>query len=477
MINTTQCARSAARILVCVLFLSTDLLSEEVSVRPMNRTDPAQVHPGIVVWWGGGDPPGTLFEQLEKESSGRSIAVVTVQSELNSSLRDWCRSKNREIVTFSVTEPRLERQLRSYDAVWIEANDLSAQANVLDRIVVSTEFLKPEPAEPVISLLKSNPGRIGIGIPPNTAVVTRGRRLDIVGASDAVVCVPASVSRPADRPLALWKYKPGTEADLIALSRAAMARLGEPFPPEASGLSEVPTGSLLACGGGDLPDSIWQRFIDLAGGVESPLVVIPIATPRPDDPAPKGLDRLKRLGCLRVTVLNQHTKDDVQTEEFTEALKEAKGVWFVGGRQWKYIDAYEDFAEPLFHDVLKRGGVIGGSSAGAAVQSEYMVRGSPLGNREIIAEGYERGLNFLPGCAIDIHVTERRRLNDLIGLIRTYPRLLGIGIDEDTAIEVRGRTFTVLGERNVNIVEHENPNALTLKAGDRFDLVQRRPIQ
>ena len=261
---------------------------------------------------------------------------------------------------------------------------------------------------------------------------------------------------------------------MLELTRSAIARLGPEFPAKQPDPPEVAHGALLACGGGNLSDSIWQRFIDLAGGTDSPIVVIPIAQPNPDDPNPKDLAKLKQLGCQRVKVLNQHTRADVQSPEFVDALKAARGVWFVGGRQWKYIDAYEGTSEHLFHDVLKRNGVIGGSSAGAAVQAEYMVRGSPRGNREIMAEGYERGMNFLPGCAIDIHVAERGRLKELVSLVQTYPQVLGIGIDEDTAVEIQGSVMTVIGNRKVNIVDSRTPEPLPIKSGDRYHLVTRQ---
>src|SRR5205823_10371724 len=103
---------------------------------------------------------------------------------------------------------------------------------------------------------------------------------------------------------------------------------------------------------------------------------------------------------------------------FQEPLREAKGVWFSGGRQWRFVDAYEGtLCEKLFHDVLKRGGAIGGSSAGATIQGAYLCRGNPLGNLDIMAEGYERGFGFLPGTAIDQHFFKRNRLGDMQNLV------------------------------------------------------------
>ena len=102
-----------------------------------------------------------------------------------------------------------------------------------------------------------------------------------------------------------------------------------------------------------------------------------------------------------------------------------------------------------FHDVLRRGGVIGGSSAGATIQGAYLVRGNPLGNREMMAEGYERGFAFLPGVAIDQHFTQRKRQPDMQALKEVFPQLLGLGIDESTALIVQGQIGTVAGAGDV----------------------------
>ena len=125
--------------------------------------------------------------------------------------------------------------------------------------------------------------------------------------------------------------------------------------------------------------------------------------------------------------------------KFSESLLKAGGVWFSGGRQWRFVDAYAGtLTEKRFHEVLARGGAIGGSSAGASIQSEYMPRGHPLGNTVMAAEGYERGFGFLPGCAVDQHFFARKRTADMTGLMKKYPQYLGIGIDEGTAIVVTG---------------------------------------
>ena len=106
----------------------------------------------------------------------------------------------------------------------------------------------------------------------------------------------------------------------------------------------------------------------------------------------------------------------------------------------------------LFHDVLRRGGVIGGSSAGATILGEFLVRGHPLGNTVMMAEGYERGFALLPGAAIDQHFSQRERQPDLLPVIRRHPGMLGIGIDEGTAIVVTGTKVDVIGQHSAHFV-------------------------
>jgi cyanophycinase len=133
----------------------------------------------------------------------------------------------------------------------------------------------------------------------------------------------------------------------------------------------------------------------------------------------------------------------------------------------------------MFHDVLKRGGVIGGTSAGATIQGEYLVRGNPLTNEEMSTEGYERGFGFLPGVAIDQHFTQRERLDDMVQLKQSHPDLIGLGVDEATALIVRGTTIQVVGQHTVTVFDRNNPQAESpdisvLKSGDRYDFRKHR---
>jgi cyanophycinase len=244
-----------------------------------------------------------------------------------------------------------------------------------------------------------------------------------------------------------------------------------------------PNGALVIVGGAMRDPAIRERFIDLAGGPDAPIVVIPTAGGGQDyDEWSAGLQGWKRAGVTDITVL--HTKDRAvaDSEEFVAPLRRARGVWFNGGRQWHLADSYLDTRthEELW-GVLRRGGVIGGSSAGATIQGSYLARGDTSGNRIMMGD-HTAGLGFLKNTAIDQHVLMRNRHFDLIEIIEQRPELLGIGIDENTAIVVKGEEFQVIGAGHVAIYER---GAMLdsvglfyfLSPGDRFDLERRRALQ
>lgn len=242
-------------------------------------------------------------------------------------------------------------------------------------------------------------------------------------------------------------------------------------------------GALIIIGGGGRSQPIIQRFIELAGGPDAPLVAIPTADDQ-DDKGERIAAFLRKAGSNQVTVL--HTRDPkvADTEEFVRPLLTAKGVWLGGGRQWRMADAYlgTRVVRELFA-VLERGGAIAGSSAGATIQGSYLVRGAPEGNTIMMAPGHEVGFGFLRDSAIDQHWATRRRERDLIPVIEKHPNLLGIGLDEDTAIIVQGNRFEVMGRGPVGIYDARSESWKsetpwqTLKNGEVFDLKARTAVK
>ena len=184
-----------------------------------------------------------------------------------------------------------------------------------------------------------------------------------------------------------------------------------------------------------------------------------------------------------MTVLHTRDRAVADSEEFVKALKTARAVWFVGGRQWRLVDSYlHTRTEKEIHKLLDRGGVVAGSSAGATIQGSYLVRGAREGNTLMMAPGYEQGFDLLHKAAIDQHLLTRHRENDLLQVIDAHPDLLGIGIDESTAIVVHGDRFEVIGKSKVAVYDaHCRPQSdgkryYFLSAGDAFDLKHRKPI-
>jgi cyanophycinase len=351
--------------------------------------------------------------------------------------------------------------------------------DLLPGAVLGPHFRKRDRRRRLLGVLEKYPSLVGFGIDEDTALVVRGRSLRVLGDSSVTVCLAPSKTRPA-RTIEL---KPGSAADLTQLRRAARARAGEPFPPARAAVPEVAGGALVIVGGGGMPPAVTRKFIELAGGPEALIVVLPTANP---DPLPARLGEgtlFERAGARNVHVLRARELQDVEDPKNLELLRKAGGVWFGGGRQWRFVDAYEGTkAEALFRDVLRRGGVIGGSSAGASIQAEYLVRGSPLGNFEMACEGYERGLGFLPGVAVDQHFGQRNRFADMTALMKTYPQLLGIGIDEATALVVRGHVAEVMGRNKVQFYDRRKPAAPgqpdyeVVLPGGRYDLKARRAL-
>lgn len=232
--------------------------------------------------------------------------------------------------------------------------------------------------------------------------------------------------------------------------------------------------------GGALEDSfIYGRFLELAGGEEAPLVIIPTAGEGDVyDRFYSGAADFRKAGFLDVTVLHTRDREVADSDEFIAPLKRARAVWIEGGRQWRLADAYLGTRTELeLEALLDRGGVIGGTSAGATILGSYLVRGDTRNNTIMMGDHVE-GFGLLANVAIDQHLLARNRHFDLIPVIERHPHLLGIGIDEDTAIVVQRDRFEVVGKSVVAIYDNRRTLAgggqfYFLRPGDTYDLKTR----
>lgn len=240
------------------------------------------------------------------------------------------------------------------------------------------------------------------------------------------------------------------------------------------------SGALVVVGGAMASEEIYRAFIDLAGGPGAHIVLIPTAAGDDEyDDSFTGLEAWREHGARNLTILHTTDPTTADTEEFVEPLSTAQGVFFFGGRQFRLVEAYAGTrTEEELRQVLARGGVIGGTSAGASVLGSFLVRGDTDTNTIIMGD-HQEGFGYLRGVAIDQHVLRRNRHFDMLELLDAHPDLLGIGLDEDTAIIVRGDSFEVIGESYALIYDRRTTTGREgtfyfLAPGDGYDLGTRR---
>lgn len=268
-------------------------------------------------------------------------------------------------------------------------------------------------------------------------------------------------------------------AALLSLAPLAAA------PAQPSPKVGPPKGAVVVVGGGSIGPEIYSRFIELAGGPDALIVDVPTAGGAATYPADwKGMRGLAAAGAKHVVVLHTTDRSVANDSAFAAVLAKAGGVWFEGGRQWHLVDSYAGTrTERGFHDVLARGGVVGGTSAGASILASYLLRGARSGNETVMDSTYDTGFGFLRGVAIDQHVVARERLPDLAdSLLPRRPDLLGISEDEGTAWVVRGDVAEIVGRNKAFVYGGKDATDpghpfLTLHPGDRYDLAARRLVR
>jgi len=258
-------------------------------------------------------------------------------------------------------------------------------------------------------------------------------------------------------------FGPGKPASLsLALSLALALVLqgvagcapgwsGSSAAPEAIPRVGPPNGAVLVAGGGRLGPEIWERFVELAGGPDARIVIIPTAGTDEEFPETwPGFLPFREAGAHNLAVLHTRDRGEADSDVFAQLLREATGVWIPGGRQWRLVDSYLNTrVHQELRDLLARGGVVGGTSAGASIQAEFLVRGDPSTNQVMVSPEYEEGFGFLAGTAVDQHLLTRARENDLWEVLQLRPDLLGIGLDEGTALVVTGDRAEVIGSSEV----------------------------
>lgn len=237
-------------------------------------------------------------------------------------------------------------------------------------------------------------------------------------------------------------------------------------------------GSLVVIGGGTVTSDIWDRFVGLAGGENARIVVITNASGETDDYHSTAIEALRtRLGSGRVSVMHLDNIREANDPSKIAPIVQATGLFFTGGRQWRISEVYlNTLAHQAMWDLLDRGGVIAGSSAGASIQGSLLWRGDTAGPQILIGD-HTQGLGFMKYSAIDQHILMRNRQHDLKNFIVAAPLFIGIGIDESTAIEVHGDNIEVIGKSYVAIHYAGQKDFRFLHVGQKFNLATHEIIQ
>jgi len=339
-------------------------------------------------------------------------------------------------------------------------------------------FLRPitERETPVRAMLAARPGTFAFAMAPSSRCLIQQRVVRALGESKAAVFQLDGKAMTSE------KISGRLRIDWVQQSRIALTRIQTPYPPRKIVVPDTGKGTVISIGGGRVPRVLLDRFVTAAGGKDASFVIIPTAQGgNPAEGRNYMVSALRSVGVKDAVVIHARTPDEARRKPFLDALRRARGIWFGGGRQWRLVDAYLGTeAHEIMRRCLADGGVIAGSSAGATISGGYLVRGSPLRNTIMMAEGYERGLGFLEGVAIDQHFRQRRRFPDMTRVHERHPQLLGFGIDEGTAIVVRGTTMEVLGDGFVAVYDGTKTagrDHRRLASGARYDLRSRQPLR
>lgn len=266
------------------------------------------------------------------------------------------------------------------------------------------------------------------------------------------------------------------------------------------GTEQQQPGPLVIIGGAEDKEGdclVLREFVRAAGGVDAEIAVMTAATSLPGEVGDEYIRVFERLGAKRVDVVHTERREDSERGDNLEKVEAATGIFFTGGDQSRIVDCIKGTPlDEVIHQRHREGAVIGGTSAGAAMMpDEMIVGGASVSNPSVDAVEMGPGMGFLPGVVIDQHFAQRGRLGRLLAGLVLQPAVIGLGIDENTAIIVTGDEFEVVGAGTITVVDettatHNNLDGLLkdepialcgvklhiLPQGYRFNLKTHTPI-
>ncbi len=266
-------------------------------------------------------------------------------------------------------------------------------------------------------------------------------------------------------------------------------------------MGEKVRGSLLLIGGAEDKcegKEILKEFVELTGERDSYLVILTVATTQPERVGRDYKEIFSQLGLKEIEILHINDRLEAQSGNNADLIMDAGGIFFTGGDQLRITSLLGGtLVNKALTDAYEAGAIIAGTSAGASVVSDVMiVSGINDETPQIRSVQLSPGLGMLEEVVIDQHFAQRGRIGRLMMAVAYNPYVLGIGLDEDTAIKINNwAEFTVYGSRTVTVIDgkgisHSNvyeigesqPLAMLdvrvhiLSAGYKFNLKQRKVI-
>jgi cyanophycinase len=227
----------------------------------------------------------------------------------------------------------------------------------------------------------------------------------------------------------------------------------------------IPKGNLFIIGGGDRPAAMMQKMVEAAGLTPKDHIAILTMSSASPDTSYYYIKEDLRPHCANTIAMLHFTKENTSDRVMLDSLKKAKLIFITGGVQDRFMNVV--FNTPVFetiHQAYQLGSTIAGTSAGAAVMSKEMITGSQIRADTIYDGSFDRiengnveikpGLGLLTNAIIDQHFVVRSRYNRLLTILSQYPGKTAIGIDEATAILVKGNEVEVIGESQVIVVRN-----------------------
>lgn len=246
-----------------------------------------------------------------------------------------------------------------------------------------------------------------------------------------------------------------------------------------------------------IEEGILSHVVRESGGVQANIVVIPTASSIPVEVGENYTEAFQTLGCKNITVLNIKNQEDAEKPKSIELIKNANCVMFSGGNQSKIADK---IGGSTIHNILldrftnEKGFVVAGTSAGAMAMADEMITGGSAS--EAFVKGavkMSKGLGLIPQLTIDTHFIRRGRFGRLAEAVAKFPKLIGIGLAEDTGLIIKNNVIEVIGSgmvivfdprklkhNNEKILKQGTPMSLTnlkthvLANGDRFNVKKKK---